>query len=145
MTKYDPDSLKPRGTLPDGVVDLLPPFGFRAQWKVNNPFRYISCDGWYIIIPEGFLTDLASIPRILRSIFGVNARESTAAVIHDFGYRHKRTMLFNVITEECRSLKRKEWDLILRDVMILGQTKRIRWQAIYAGVRAGGWWTWRKR
>jgi len=129
----------------DGEPRLFPPFGDRKEWEVVEFFRYVSKEGWLVLVPEDFLTDLASIPQWLRSIFGVNKRETVGAVIHDFGYRHKHVMLMNVFTQECRVLTRSEWDNMLKDVMILGGTMKIRWQAIFAGVRAGGWWTWRKR
>jgi len=144
MEEYTLEQLRPHGILVDGVPELYPPFGTETQWVVAEAFRYISRDGWLIPVLAKFETDLASIPKWLRSIFGVNKRETVGAVVHDFGYRNKYVMIYNVITDECRVLTRFEWDTILRHLMILGQTKRIRLEAIYEGVRAGGWWTWRK-
>ncbi len=47
----------------------------------------VSVDGQLIIIPKGFITDLASIPRIFWAIDAPNDTESIApAILHDYMY-----------------------------------------------------------
>jgi hypothetical protein len=45
-----------------------------------------SSDLWptVIIVPESFVTDFASIPRIFRALHPVNGRHREASIVHDF-------------------------------------------------------------
>lgn len=50
-------------------------------------FQYsINGSGVKIIVPKGFVTDFATIPRILWSIFPPAGKHSKATVIHDYLY-----------------------------------------------------------
>jgi hypothetical protein len=66
-----------------------------------------------ICVPVGFVTDFASIPRILWSILPPNGRYTKAAVIHDWMYQN--------------AYNSKEYaDLIFYEAMlVLGVNKRI--------------------
>lgn len=56
------------------------------DFTLCQPFNY-SIDGVAYKVPQGFTTDLASIPRILWSIYSPNAANTIpAAVIHDYLY-----------------------------------------------------------
>ena len=144
ITKLD---LQPCGLLPDGVPSLYPPFGEFKQWKVKDAFRYITRHGFVVPVPADFFTDLASVPRLLRAIFGVNHKESLAAVIHDFGYRNNKKQLRNILGLERRALTRKEWDEVFSDVMAYGGTPTLRRVLFWSGVRMFGGFTknWRKK
>lgn len=57
-------------------------------WVVTAPLQWDEPDGQKIIVPEGFRTDLASIPRLFRNLpfldpDGVSRRP---AVLHDYLY-----------------------------------------------------------
>lgn len=39
-----------------------------------------------IVVPQGFITDLASVPRILWSIFPPHGEYAKAAIVHDYMY-----------------------------------------------------------
>lgn len=56
-----------------------------SDWKLEERLVYVS-ELWPddIIVPAGFVTDLASIPRIFRSIFPQNGRHRLAAIVHDY-------------------------------------------------------------
>ena len=45
---------------------------------------YVRLDGFDIVIPEGFETDLASVPRLPLVFFLVGGRGHKAAVLHDW-------------------------------------------------------------
>lgn len=139
LPQYSHEDLQPYGDLPDGVPALYPPFGEFKQWKVQKAFRYISKEGWVILVHRHFMSDLASLWKILRLFFGANARESLAAVIHDNGYRNNTVEIINIFTGEKRTLTRKEWDMIFHDVMGLGRAGRLRRNGFYHGARLGGW------
>lgn len=59
------------------------------KFKVIESFEYyvgnMDSDE-VIIVPEGFITDFASIPRIFWSILPPHGRYAKAAVIHDYLY-----------------------------------------------------------
>ena len=112
------------------------------HWAVLSPFEYRlgTEDGEEsIIIPIGFETDFASIPRGLWNIFPPAGPYGKAAVIHDWMYQY-RTVLTPTGTRLC---DRGEADRALREgmeVLGCGWTTR---HVIYTGVRLGGWRPWR--
>ena len=55
-------------------------------WRVASPFIYHSeLLGRDIEVPEGYVTDLASVPQLFRFIVPVaNAKNRRAAVVHDY-------------------------------------------------------------
>lgn len=59
------------------------------RWRLVKPFEYYIAepDGEKIVVPEGFITDFASIPRFAWSIIGSPwGKYGKAAVIHDYCY-----------------------------------------------------------
>lgn len=87
--------------------------------------------GKLITVPAGFKTDLASIPRVLWNVLPPIGAYDAAAVVHDYLYQHN-------------GVSRREADAVLLEAMrILGVRVTQRW-AIYAGVRAGGWFVWNR-
>ena len=93
-------------------------------YRVNRPF-IVEMPGRKFIVPAGFETDFASVPRGLWNIFPPFGRYSKAAVLHDYLYR-------------CSSMERKTCDKIFLDCMeALGVPWRKR-KAMYYGVRMFG-------
>jgi hypothetical protein len=85
-----------------------------------------------ITVPAGFVIDGASVPRLLEWFFGRYGRHLLAAIVHDWLY-HAQTR------------SRAESDRIFHEYMIArGVPESAAW-AMWAGVRAGGWWGWGKR
>jgi len=73
-------------TLPANVEMLS-----NERWKLITPFEYHV--GTYpsnevINVPIGFITDLASIPRVFWSIFPPHGEYAKAAIIHDYLYEN---------------------------------------------------------
>ncbi len=84
-----------------------------------------------IVVPDGFKTDLASIPRLFWRVLPPIGKYDAAAVVHDYLYQH------NGVT-------RAQADAVLNEGMqVLGVSG---WQRsiIYAGVRVGGWAVWNR-
>lgn len=83
-----------------------------------------------IVVPEGFVTDLASVPVGLWNILPKQGPWDKAAVVHDYLY------VMNGVT-------RKEADGVLLEAM--QDLKVSAWQSrlIYMGVRVGGWLPWK--
>lgn len=106
------------------------------NWRViTHLFRYPSAPH-EVIVPFGFITDFASVPRLLWRILPPVGSYGKAAVLHDFMYR---AGTWAVDGERC---SRAQADAVLRAAMVdcnVGWAAR--W-AIYLGVRLGGWLTW---
>jgi len=89
-----------------------------------------------IVVPTGFQTDYASIPRILWNVLSPVGRYDRAAVIHDLLYQRG--------TIGARRIERGEADRVLREAMDLLKVPHWQRWAIYIGVRLGGWVTWNR-
>lgn len=120
------------------------------KWEIRDPFEYHldhlgSTER--VIIPTGFITDFASIPRVLWNILPPTGRYGKAAVIHDWLYQKQIiTVLWPEVGKAvgARLVDRAEADHILLEGM---QALEVGWltrSTIYSGVRTGGWVTWDK-
>lgn len=70
----------------------------RAIWKLNSDLRFKLNDRITIIVPKGFETDLASVPRIPLVFMLWGDRVHREAVLHDYLYR-KDSLSF--VTRAC--------------------------------------------
>ena len=106
------------------------PFADGRHWIVRENLIYrvgISKDS--VIVPVGFVTDLASIPPALQSLIQQNGPYLLPAVVHDYLY-WKQTCT------------RAESDRLLRLGMIENQVGKSHRDAIYNAVRAAGMFAW---
>lgn len=102
------------------------------EWIVLAPFAYISRAGRRIVVPSGFVTDLASIPPLLRPIFDTADASRQPAVLHDWLYCSQQT-------------GRAEADRLFREALACAGVGFVQRWAMYAGVRAAGWLYWSRR
>lgn len=79
-----------------------------------------------IIVPKGYHTDFASVPRAFWPVFPPFGRYSPAAVIHDFLYGGRRR-------------SRKECDKIFLEAMEVMEVNWITRHTMYRAVRMFGW------
>lgn len=101
-----------------------------GHWVLLRPLIYHALDGRRVRVPAGFITDLASIPAILRPVFSQNDRTRRPAVLHDFLYCSQ------VMT-------RAQVDgIFLEAMMVEGVGWARRW-VMFTGVRVGGWMFWK--
>ena len=84
-------------------------------------------------VPEGFVTDGCSIPRVLWPLGHPLGTAFPAAVIHDWRY---------VEQAMTRWAADREFFVNLCELCRYG---RARARVMWAAVRLGGWWAWRKR
>ncbi len=111
------ESLLVVSPLPDGT-----------SWVLREPLLY-KPNGHEIAVPAGFVTDFASVPRLLWFLLPKWGRHGNAAVVHDFLYWNQKT-------------SRAYADRTFREAMeILGVLLGVRW-AMWAGVRCFGWLAW---
>ena len=96
-----------------------------GQWELVFPLRWD--DGWQRhVVPVGFKTDLASIPRPFRNAINVNGKSRRAAVLHDWLYSGK-------------CVARVDADRLFLDAMAADGVGWVTRRAMYAAVRAAGW------
>ena len=107
----------------------LEPLPDGESWKLCSNFGYWSEATGMVLIVKGFITDLASIPRLFWSVFPPFGKYTDAAVLHDFLYR-------------TQTLPRAIADGALMDGMKLCGVNWITRQTIYRAVRAFGWAAW---
>ncbi len=126
------------------MAQFLDPLDIRqvgkGRWRVLAPLRYRS-DLYRdtIVVPAGFLTDLASTPRWPVLYLLAGGRATGPAVTHDLLYAHDDwddRALADRIFLEAMAVHQPE----------LGHYAEPAWvrMLMYAGVRAGGWWAWRR-
>lgn len=70
------------------ITSYTPIINHRGDWISSGELKcYLSLINREIIVPIHTFTDLASIPKYLRSIFTVNGPHRLAAIVHDYLYR----------------------------------------------------------
>lgn len=113
------------------------------KWEVRQPFEFClgAPDGpERIIIPVGFITDFASIPRLLWPVLPPTGRYGKAAVIHDWLYQKRIIEIPGL--PGFRLCDRAEADhILLEGMQVLGVGWWTR-STVYSGVRSGGWHSW---
>lgn len=102
------------------------------NWKLWSAFTFGSVVLERVIeVPAGFVTDFASIPRVLWNVLPPTGQYGKAALIHDYCYR---TAWYAT---------RAQSDLVLNEAM---KELGVGWwtrQVIYRGVRLGGARAWK--
>ncbi len=119
-----------------------------GQYRLKSTYRLGYRDVVFKI-HQGFIHDGASVPRLVWTISGLrpDGLLRAAALIHDALYQHCGKLPFgwvlptNVLTN---TFTRAESDVIFREIMKLAGVGWWKRKVAYAGVRAGGWASWRK-
>ena len=107
---------------PDLHVKSLPK---ASEWELTKKLVYMY-NGKALEVPVGTITDLASIPRILRWRFNINGKLRRPAALHDNLYATKWQT-------------RQECDAVFKSAMRdTGMSKYNAW-ILHRGVRIGGW------
>jgi hypothetical protein len=106
-----------------------------SVWRLTAPLLYESDILGMITVPEGFYTDLASVPRIplIYTLWG--GRSHHEAVIHDYLYR---------IDSIPPATFDQANDVFLEAMEVRGKSWFVR-KAMYWGVCVGGWTSYHKK
>lgn len=108
------------------IVEKLP----GASWRLYRRF-VARVDNVDYIIPRGFVTDFASVPRAPLAFLLAGDLGHKAATLHDYLYAGK--------------LDRKYADAAFRAALEAEGVGRVRRALMYAGVRLGGAGAWADR
>ena len=113
----------------------------RSLWRLERDLTYRTLAGDTVAVPQGFVTDLASVPRLFWNLFPPDGPWAEAAVVHDALY-FTRGGLELWQGRRCISrsapYSRAESDAILREAMAdigIGFAPRT---LIWTAVRVGG-------
>jgi hypothetical protein len=110
----------------DSAGNLLKNRDGRQLFTLLYPFSYHSdVLGCIITVPKGFVTDLASIPRLPVIYLLLNGVADEAGVVHDYLY-------------STGLVPRIKADQVLREACICSGVSSWKASLIYAGVRIGG-------
>lgn len=100
-----------------------------GEWRLERRLVFVPRVGKTIVVPAKFLTDLASIPRILQNLIPVNGKHRAAAILHDYLY----------VTQK---LLRAQADALFLEAMKSSGVGAVQRWVMYAAVRAAGWMIW---
>lgn len=128
-------------------TELIPQLVSKRTWALYRPLEVVvphalvpyfpdgslrhTADGWVLAVPVGFETDFASIPRGFRWLTVRDAETAAAATVHDYLYREVHP-------------PREIADRMMRYIMVVTDTHKVRRILIYRGVRLGGWAAYRE-
>ena len=107
--------------------------GYSDQFELAEDIYYILSNSKPIKIKKGFVTDLASTPRIVWSIFPPFGKYAFACVIHDYLYINSEIIV-------SRAFADAEFKRIIKASGASVLTANL----FYAYVRALGWINWNK-
>lgn len=109
----------------------------KEYWRVKDTFKFYygnEENPYWVIVPAGFLTDGASVPRILWWLLPPWSAYSQAAAVHDYlleyatSYHHGRQV----------NVTRGQADRVFRDAMRVAGIGTWPRQVMYVGVRLWG-------
>lgn len=102
----------------------------RGTWRLLAPLAYRSdLLDTIVVVPAGFLTDFASVPRLPVAYLLTANRGHEAAVLHDWAY-------------STHFVIRAQADDLFAEALEAGGEPAWRRGLMWAGVRVGGWWAW---
>jgi len=113
---------------------IVTPMPDGRRWKLVRSFTYhvgSKDSGRKVVVHRGFVTDFASVPRLLWWLISSWGRYGKAAVVHDYLYK------YHVGT-------RREADGIFFEAMGVLNVRRWRKYPMYISVRLFGWFAWKK-
>ncbi len=100
----------------------------RGSWILTTPLVYECADGIQYIIPAGFVTDFASVPRMPFAFLLTGDTAHRPAVLHDWLLQKMpipRTRADDLFYEAMRSVGMPEWRAGMMYRAVAGQTRAI--------------------
>jgi hypothetical protein len=111
----------------EDIINISPVYNLEKKpkyWKVLKPITFKTSFGKTYTIPEGFITDLCTVPRFLWGYFPPFGYYTLAYLIHDFLYIHKQKGLSRLDVDEemfiwAQKLNPNKKDNFLRYIIVL--------------------------
>ena len=100
-------------------------------WRLITPFTYRSDLLGEIVVPEGFVTDLASVPWFARWYVSRDGNHTRAAVVHDYLYARSSEASFP-------DTSRRTADRVFLEAMRVCNLRPTLARVLYSAVRIGG-------
>lgn len=100
-------------------------------WSLLAPFEAMPTAGVYVLVPSGFVTDFATVPRLPFAWLLAGRIADRSAVMHDWLYF-------------TRDLSRAEADRMFLKAMRAEGVGQLRRMTMYIAVRLFGWLIWRR-
>lgn len=121
------------------VKDLIDPatnrsFKGRGGDQVLHEDLIWESGGLRYVVPTGFVTNYASVPKCLRWIFSVRGMYNRATILHDYMYTKASSVNDRFLADAIFRVTMKELGVPL-----------LRRVAMYYGVRIGGWTSWKTK
>ena len=134
MSSFTDPQIECRVLLCGRNFELLRPFTFYTRHTPPEGTQLPEHAGgqfYDIVVHAGLITDFASTPRLTWSLLPPIGKFSKAAVVHDYLY--------------IRQIGDRAWaDRVFLEAMHVSRVNIINRYLYYWGVRAFGWWAWRK-
>jgi hypothetical protein len=100
------------------------------RYELIFPVIYLNGFHHVFVVPIGYSSDFASIPKIFRPIINNDDQHiRRAAVLHDYLY-------------ETKTVTRQEADKLMYESMLSVGASRIKALTVYIALRLGGWLAW---
>lgn len=112
------------------TTDLVVKWRKDEKWELVETLVYQGQTETFIM-PPGLVTDFASVPKCLRSIFPNTGLYTQAAVVHDYLYDN-------------HMVSRKDADGIFRRIMREAGVGRLSRYTMWGACRLFGWAAWKK-
>ena len=120
-----------------------------GKWRVTESFRFYSGEpgsSIFVEVPEGFITDLASVPRALRWMVPKVGKDSMASILHDrlylTGAMSASAVVDGVEHVSDSAISRSMADGMYHQAMKALKVGRWRRKALYHAVSVFGWIRW---
>lgn len=110
---------------------VVSPFGDGKYWYLRQALTWEAKSGYTVDVPQGFVTDFASVPRPIWWLFPRWAKYGNAAVVHDYCYW-------------MQDISRKQADAVILEGMKDLGVGWITCMLIYWALRLFGWVAWRQ-
>lgn len=121
-----------------GKFDIYTVTNNGREYKVTQDYYYRYKDEW-LIVPKGFITDFASIPRVFWNIYPPTGIYMPAALLHDFHYACE----LKSPLPYAKDMDTRYWcDCLFYDVMKDCGCNWFTRTVMYRAVRDWGWIVW---
>jgi hypothetical protein len=124
------------------VPNTLPNFHFISDYQIalDSPLKWVGKTETFIV-PKGFVSDFATVPKFLWWLFGPTGKYTAAAILHDW--------LCTLLGTRCPPASARDTDGIFRrrcKELGVDYVSRwllwtgVRWGALFNEKRRAGWW-----